>query len=153
MEIIQAIFIICTVSFAYLANQIYEGMSEINLEGSASNSQHDEYELKEWEVNALRWVTLTFSITLAVLELMCYSKKIYIKNLVNDLETLKQDIFISKNAVFTANFTMLAVKFILFCINSPPGYNMLIKGRMLGGEFVYTFDGIIMLITLFRLFF
>lgn len=155
IEITQALIIILSVTLAYIANQIYESVPNSSLGGNTYNGDLDDFDVKnrEWKANALRWFNLIISLSLFILELMNYSKKSTIKVLYHDLEKSDPQDYLPKNSVFMPNFTVFIIKFILFLIVSPPGYNIVIEGDMLGGKFSYTLDGIIMVITLHRLFF
>ena len=104
----------------------------------------------------LRSINIVLSICLICLEVVTYSIKVNLKATYGTLMDQNKEgveILNSKNAVFTTNFLIFIAKVVLFLICSPPGYNLVITGKMLGGKFTYTLDGIIMLVTLHRMFF
>mmetsp|Transcript_27039 Transcript_27039/g.23870 ORF Transcript_27039/g.23870 Transcript_27039/m.23870 type:complete len:301 (-) Transcript_27039:80-982(-) len=108
---------------------------------------------QEWEYNFLRSLNLFMALALIILEIFNFSVKNEVQNLYHEIEDLQKNKYVSKNFVYYPHFTVTVIKIMSFLLNSIPYLNIPIEGKMLGGRFNYTLDGIIMIFTLHRLFF
>jgi preprotein translocase subunit SecG len=178
LMISEAIFIILSVIVAILANEIYESRGNNRLGGDIINGDYDTVKMKkdQWLINLLRCINLMISFVLILIEILSNHLRNKVKAdgeiiLSNSsvLDRFQKDPLLKsswdssncrnsclkdiriRSAIYSPSFIEFILKILIFTITSPPGYDLLFEGTMLGGRFSYTLDGIIMLITLHRL--
>lgn len=146
--------IVTTIILSYYAISVVEITESGEEEGEISAGGIEKFRFAEpkLENNILRYLSLAISFTVIIMEIMStFVIKEKIENKLDDLP--KKFGFEPRMIMYKPNRCFSMIKIVLLIVNSVPGGDEEFQGQMLGGEYLYTFDIVILIIVLFRLLF
>lgn len=97
-------------------------------------------------VTTLRWINVAIVICIALFLVYKYALRVVVMKSLNQA--------CDEDSIFTTGlWKHLLIEIIILGIFSPPGYDKLLRGKVLNGSYIYSLDSILLLVYLIKLYY